>query len=100
MAAGGRRWDAALRRVSSTARSSQICLSSVVWNAYRFRGASDENCLTRLEIVSQAGKLAKRVYSSCRFRVQLRKSRINLVGRVIFGEQNKQTNFVPAKRIR
>jgi hypothetical protein len=68
--------------------------------AYRFRGASDENCFTRLEIVSEAGKLAKWVYTSCRFRVQKRKSHINLVERVIFGEQNKQTDFVPAKRIR
>ena len=55
---------------------------------------------TRLEIVSQAGKLAKRVDTSCRFRVQKRKSRINLVERVIFSEQNKQTDFVSAKRIR
>jgi hypothetical protein len=60
---GYRRCDAALRRVSSTA---QICSRSVVCIAYRLWGAS-ENRFTRWEIVSEAGKLAKRVYTSCRF---------------------------------
>ena len=33
----------------------------------RFRGTSDENLFTRLEIVSQAGKLVKRVYAAAVF---------------------------------
>jgi hypothetical protein len=93
MAGGYRRCDAALRRVSATA---QISSRSVVCIAYRFWGAS-ENRVTRWEIASEAGKLAKRVYTGAVFRVQKRKSHINLAEGVTSANKTNRPILFPRR---